>query len=86
MVLNSLKIRNMVIDIPIFQGGMGVGVSWDQLAGTVSKEGGFGIISAAGTGYYKNQAFIKNQFQIDLIKRKIYTIERLYLKFSKTLY
>lgn len=59
MVLNSLKIRNMVIDIPIFQGGMGVGVSWDKLAGAVSKEGGLGIISAAGTGYYKNQSFIK---------------------------
>ena len=59
MILNSLKIRNMVIDIPIFQGGMGLGVSWDQLAGTVSKEGGLGIISAAGTGYYKDQSFIK---------------------------
>ncbi|WP_415406328.1 nitronate monooxygenase [Sulfurovum sp. CS9] len=38
---------------------MGVGVSWDKLAGTVSKEGAFGIISAAGTGYYKNQIFIE---------------------------
>ncbi|MCG3670831.1 nitronate monooxygenase [Aliarcobacter butzleri] len=33
---------------------MGVGISWDQLAGTVSLEGGLGVISAVGTGYYKN--------------------------------
>ncbi|MFY9081754.1 nitronate monooxygenase [Aliarcobacter butzleri] len=39
---------------PIIQGGMGVGISWDQLAGTVSLEGGLGVISAVGTGYYKN--------------------------------
>ena len=54
-----MKIRNMIIDIPIFQGGMGVGVSWDNLAGSVSKEGAFGIISAAATGYYQNQSFVK---------------------------
>ncbi len=54
-----MKIGNMTIDIPIFQGGMGVGVSWDRLAGSVSKEGAFGIISAAATGYYQNQAFVK---------------------------
>ncbi|MCG3677083.1 nitronate monooxygenase [Aliarcobacter butzleri] len=33
---------------------MGVGISWDQLAGTVSLEGGLGVVSAVGTGYYKN--------------------------------
>ncbi|MCG3693776.1 nitronate monooxygenase [Aliarcobacter butzleri] len=33
---------------------MGVGISWDQLAGNVSLEGGLGVISAVGTGYYKN--------------------------------
>ena len=32
---------------------MGVGISWDQLAGHVSLEGGLGVISAVGTGYYK---------------------------------
>ena len=36
---------------------MGVGISWDQLAGNVSKEGGLGIVSAVGTGYYNNKAF-----------------------------
>ena len=33
------------------QGGMGVGISLSTLAGTVSKEGGIGVISAAQIGY-----------------------------------
>ncbi len=58
MAFKPLKIRNLTIPTPIVQGGMGVGISWDQLAGTVSKEGGLGVISSVGTGYYKNQAYI----------------------------
>lgn len=38
---------------------MGVGISWNELAGTVSKEGGLGIISAVGTGYYKAFEFVE---------------------------
>jgi len=48
-----LKIGKYEIKHPIIQGGMGVGISWDKLAGTVSLEGGLGVISAVGTGYYK---------------------------------
>ncbi len=59
MELKPLKIGKHTIKYPIFQGGMGVGISWDRLAGSVSKEGGLGIISAVGTGYYKNKAFIE---------------------------
>jgi nitronate monooxygenase len=36
---------------------MGVGISWDQLAGTVSKEGGLGVISSVGTGNYENRKY-----------------------------
>ena len=36
---------------------MGVGISWDQLAGTVSLEGGLGVVSGVGTGYYQNKEF-----------------------------
>jgi len=49
-----VKIGKYEIKHPIIQGGMGVGISWDQLAGNVSLEGGLGVISAVGTGYYKN--------------------------------
>jgi len=59
MSFKSLKIGKYEIQKPIVQGGMGVGISWDQLAGNVSKEGGLGVISAVGTGYYQNKDFAK---------------------------
>ena len=59
MALAPLKIGKYTIEKPIVQGGMGVGISWDQLAGTVSKEGGLGVVSCVGTGYYQNKAFSK---------------------------
>jgi len=52
-----LKIGKYEIKHPIIQGGMGVGISWDQLAGTVSLEGGLGVVSGVGTGYYQNKEF-----------------------------
>jgi nitronate monooxygenase len=52
-----LKIGKHIIDTPIIQGGMGVGISWDRLAGTVSKEGGLGVISSVGTGIYENRKY-----------------------------
>lgn len=57
MKLPSLKIGRYTIAHPIVQGGMGVGISWDRLSGHVSKEGGLGVISCVGTGYYQNMTF-----------------------------
>jgi len=57
MSFKSLKIGKYEIQKPIVQGGMGVGISWDQLAGTVSKEGGLGVVSSVGTGYYNNRKY-----------------------------
>lgn len=57
--LKPLKIGKYTIKYPIFQGGMGVGISWDELAGNVSKNGALGIISAVGTGYYKKMQFVE---------------------------
>ena len=56
MKLQSFKIGKYLIEKPIVQGGMGVGISWDKLAGNVSLEGGLGIISSVGTGYYEDKA------------------------------
>ena len=55
MSFKSLQIGKYTIPNPIVQGGMGVGISWDRLAGNVSKEGGLGVISAVGTGYYEDK-------------------------------
>ena len=61
MELKPLKIGKYEIKYPIFQGGMGLGISWDKLAGNVSLEGGLGIISSVGTGYYENRKFIDRE-------------------------
>lgn len=58
-MLKSLRIGKHTIRYPIIQGGMGVGISWDELAGSVSREGALGVISAVGTGYYKKMQFVK---------------------------
>jgi nitronate monooxygenase len=58
VAFKSFKIGKYTIEKPIVQGGMGVGISWDQLAGNVSKEGGLGVISAVGTGVYKNRKYL----------------------------
>ena len=55
--MKSLKIGKYVIEKPIVQGGMGVGISWDRLAGNVSLEGGLGVVSSVGTGYYHDKQF-----------------------------
>ncbi|QOY51225.1 nitronate monooxygenase [Candidatus Sulfurimonas baltica] len=57
MGFKSLKIGKHIIEKPIVQGGMGVGISWDKLAGSVSKEGGLGVISSVGTGYYEDKKY-----------------------------
>jgi len=49
--LPPLKIRDFEVPYPIFQGGMGVGISWERLAGATAKAGLVGIVSAIGTGY-----------------------------------
>ena len=49
--LEPLVIGDLVVEKPIIQGGMGVGISLHKLAGAVAKAGGMGIISAAQIGF-----------------------------------
>lgn len=53
--MKSLKIGDLVAQIPIVQGGMGVGISLSGLASAVANEGGVGVISAAGLGLIYNE-------------------------------
>jgi len=56
-MMNSLRIGNLEIRIPIIQGGMGVGISLSGLASAVANEGGVGVISCAGLGLiYREKA------------------------------
>jgi nitronate monooxygenase len=57
MSFKALQIGQHTIPVPIVQGGMGVGISWDRLAGHVSLEGGLGVISSVGTGNYQDKQY-----------------------------
>lgn len=43
--------------VPIIQGGMGVGISMGSLAGAVAREGGMGVISTAVIGFREEDAW-----------------------------
>ncbi len=60
-----IKINNKGLKKPIFQGGMGVGVSLSGLAGAVAKAGGAGTISAAQIGF-RDPNFDADPFQANL--------------------
>ena len=64
-VKEPLVIGDLVVEKPIIQGGMGVGISLSSLAGTVAKEGGMGIISTAQIGF-KDPDFQSHQLEANL--------------------
>jgi len=46
----KLRIGDLEVNIPIIQGGMGVGISLSGLASAVANAGGIGVIATAGIG------------------------------------
>ena len=53
--MKNLTIGGLKINLPIIQGGMGVGISLNGLASAVANEGGVGVISPAGIGFLYKQ-------------------------------
>ncbi len=51
--MNSFKIGDLKISVPIIQGGMGIGISLSGLASAVANMGGVGVISTVGIGFLK---------------------------------
>ena len=49
----ELRIGNWQADIPIVQGGMGVGISLSGLASATANAGGIGVIATAGIGQFE---------------------------------
>ncbi len=41
---------SLTVNLPIIQGGMGIGISLSGLASAVANEGGIGVIATAGIG------------------------------------
>lgn len=67
--MDSIKIGNLTLKVPVIQGGMGVGISLSGLAAAVANEGGVGVISSAGLGLlYKN-------FSLDYLKASIFGLK-----------
>lgn len=71
MELKALKIGDLVARIPIVQGGMGVGISLSNLAGSVAAAGGVGIISTAQIGF-REPDYDKNPLEVNLKAIKKY--------------
>ena len=47
----AVTIRGRTLPLPILQGGMGVGISLEHLAGAVAACGGMGTLSTALCGF-----------------------------------
>ena len=77
MDYKPLKTGNLTAKVPVIQGGMGIGISLGNLAGTVAKVGGIGIISAAQIGF-KEADFDQNPE-----KANLRTIQKEYEKARK---
>ena len=63
--MKPLVIGDLVIEKPVIQGGMGVGISLSSLAGAVAKAGGVGIISTAQIGF-REPDFKENPLKANL--------------------
>lgn len=70
MELKPMNMNGLEIPVPIFQGGMGIGVSMWKLAAAVAKCGGVGIISAAQPGY------MEEDFYTDPLSANVRAIKR----------
>lgn len=68
----AVSIRGKVLEVPIVQGGMGIGVSLEKLAGAVAAAGGMGTLSAAFCGF-REPDFRENSREANLraLKRQI---------------
>ena len=51
--MKGLHIGELTVELPIIQGGMGIGVSMSGLAAAVANAGGVGVIALAGLGMFE---------------------------------
>jgi nitronate monooxygenase len=61
LTIPKLKIGDIVANIPIVQGGMGVGISLSGLAAAVANEGGIGVIATAMIGMHEEDIYSNYQ-------------------------
>ena len=70
--MKGLNIGDLTINLPIIQGGMGIGISMSRLAAAVANEGGVGVIAAVGLALFEKD-FNKNYIEASIraLKREI---------------
>ncbi len=71
--MKPLIIGDKVAKVPIIQGGMGIGVSLSGLASAVANEGGIGVISAAGVGFFEERTGDFTADNINALRKQIRT-------------
>jgi nitronate monooxygenase len=70
--MRELNIGGLKIQVPVIQGGMGVGISLSSLASAVANQGGVGVISAAGLGMvHRKSAADYLEANIEGLKKEI---------------
>ena len=76
--IKALKIGDLVLQRPVIQGGMGVGISLHKLAGAVAASGGMGLISTAQIGF-REPDFKTNFVEANLraIRREMQTLRKI---------
>jgi len=68
----TLRIGNLEANIPIIQGGMGVGISLSSLASAVANAGGIGVIATAGIGQFESDWYTNyNEANKRALRREI---------------
>lgn len=72
--MKAFSIGDLKINIPVIQGGMGIGISLSGLAAAVANQGGVGTISAVGIGMFEKD-FARNFINANIraLKREIQT-------------
>lgn len=70
--MKALNIGDLKINLPIIQGGMGIGISMSKLAAAVANEGGVGVIAAVGIGMFEPD-YAKNFIEANIrgLKKEI---------------
>lgn len=70
--MKALKIGDLLAEMPVVQGGMGVGISLSGLASAVAEQGGIGVISSAGLGViYRDCSSDYRVASIEGLKREL---------------
>ncbi|MBI4727136.1 nitronate monooxygenase [candidate division TA06 bacterium] len=70
--MKPIHIGDLVVSLPLVQGGMGVGISLSGLAAAVANEGGVGTIATAGIGMFEPD-FANNYLEANIraLKKEI---------------